>query len=204
MFKIDIDIGLAKLQEYMHQNDWLLSKKEELLSVEKPGEGNMNVVLRVRTNERSFILKQSRPFVQKYQQIAAPLNRIGLEHQFYKTVRTNALSAHIPKILGYDKSDYLLLLEDLGNCEDMVSLYQKREIDKKELQKLIFIIGLIHRTKVPHDFPENMEMRLLNHQHIFVLPFMKDNGFSLDDIQPGLQDLSLPYKTDVELKAIID
>ncbi|MGI9551147.1 MAG: phosphotransferase, partial [Aurantibacter sp.] len=134
----------------------------------------------------------------------APIERIAVEHQFYKAVKSNALSAHIPKILGFDKADYLLLLEDLGNCKDMTALYQKREIDKKELQKLIFLIGLIHRTKVPDDFPENMEMRLLNHQHIFVLPFMKDNGFSLDDIQPGLQELSLPYKTDSELKAIID
>jgi 5-methylthioribose kinase len=204
LFKIDIDIGLAKLQDYLHQNDWLLSKNEEVLSVEKPGEGNMNVVLRVRTNQRSFILKQSRPYVQKYPQIEAPLTRINVEHQFYKAIRTNALSAHVPKILEFDKADCLLLLEDLGNCTDMTTLYQKREVDEKKMQKLILIIRHIHQTKVPHDFPVNMEMRLLNHQHIFVLPFMEDNGFSLDDIQPGLQELSLPYKTDLKLKAIID
>ena len=43
-------------------------------------------------------------------------------------------------------------------------------------------------------------MRNLNHQHIFALPFMADNGFSLDNIQPGLQELSIPYKQDEELK----
>ena len=36
--------------------------------------------------------------------------------------------------------------------------------------------------------------------NVFVLPFMEDNGFSLDDIQIGLQELSLPYKKDKALK----
>ncbi len=203
MKHIDLDIPIFELQEYMHQNDWLLSKNEEILSVEKPGEGNMNVVLRITTNQRSLILKQSRPFVQKYQQIEAPLDRIEVEHEFYEVIQNSALSAHIPKIWGYDKEDHLLLLEDLGNCEDMTSLYQKLTIDKKELQKLIFILGLIHRTKVSKDFPDNIEMRKLNHQHIFVLPFMEDNGFSLDKIQPGLQELSLSYKKDSTLKKVV-
>jgi len=204
LFKVDIDIGLAELHEYLHQNDWLLSKNEELVSLEKPGEGNMNVVLRVTTNKRSFILKQSRPFVQKYQQIEAPLDRIKVEMQFYKAIQNSALSAHIPNVLGFDSADHLLLLEDLGHCEDMVFLYEKREIDKTALRKLTFIIDLIHRTKVPVDFPENIEMRKLNHQHIFVLPFLEDNGFSLDDIHPGLQELSLPYKKDAKLKKVIE
>ena len=202
MFKIDADIELGKLQEYLQVNGWL-SKDETIGSIEKPGEGNMNVVLRIITNKRSFILKQSRPYVQKYQQIEAPIDRIAVEHAFYEAIQSNALHAHIPKILGYDVSEHILLLEDLGDCEDMVALYQKRDITPKELRKLIFILGLIHRTKPPIGFPENLEMRRLNHQHIFELPFLKDNGFSLDDIQPGLQELSTPYKKDPKLKAEI-
>jgi len=199
----DSNIPISVLQDYLHQNDWLLSKKEEIVSIEKPGEGNMNVVLRVTTNRRSFILKQSRTFVQKYQQIEAPIDRIAVEWQFYQAIQSSALIAHIPKVMGFDASDHLLLLEDLGQCEDMVFVYEKREIEKIALQKLIFIIDLIHRTKVPDDFPKNIEMRKLNHQHIFVLPFLEDNGFSLDDIQPGLQELSLPYKRDANLKKAI-
>lgn len=202
MFKIDIDTAIVDLCSFLHEKSWL-EDGEDLLSVTRPGEGNMNVVLRVTMNKRSLILKQSRPFVQKYQQIEAPIDRIVVEWQFYQAIQSSALSAHIPKILGFDISDHLLLLEDLGQCEDMVFLYEKREIDKTALQKLTFIIDLIHRTKVPSDFPENIEMRKLNHQHIFVLPFLKDNGFSLDDIQPGLQELSLPYKIDAKLKKTI-
>jgi len=145
-----------------------LNNEEEIVSVEKPGEGNMNVVLRVITNQRSFILKQSRPFVQKYQDIPAPEDRINVEFQFYKTIENPSISKHIPKVLAHDPNQYLLLLEDLGNCKDM-----------------------------------SKELRALNHQHIFVLPFMENNGFSLDDIQIGLEDLSKPYKNDSQLKTII-
>lgn len=203
MFKIDIDIAISDLNHFLQEKSWL-EDGENIISLEKPGEGNMNVVLRIITNQRSLILKQSRPFVQKYQQIEAPIDRITVEWQFYQAINNNAMNAHIPKVLGFDVSDHLLLLEDLGQCEDLVLVYKKKEIDKTVLQKLTFILDLIHRTKVPGDFPENIEMRKLNHQHIFVLPFLKDNGFSLDDIQPGLQELSLPYKKDVELKKTIE
>ena len=140
----------------------------------------------------------------KYQQITAPVERIAVEKNFYQAVRDNAVNVHIPTILGYDSAENLLLLEDLGHCEDMVSIYEQRAIPAKELDKLIFILGLIHRKNVKDDFPDNLEMRRLNHQHIFVLPFLEDNGLDLDDVQPGLQELSVPFKTDAALKSVVD
>ncbi|MRI01788.1 phosphotransferase [Kriegella sp. EG-1] len=202
MKTFDHSTNISKLQEYLYEKKWL-QEEEEVLATEKPGDGNMNVVLRVKTNQRSFILKQSRPFVQKYQQIAAPIERLIVEHQFYKNLENSALNAHMPKILGCDISNFVMLLEDLGDCEDMVTIYNTREINKKAFQKLIFIIGLVHRTKVTDNYPDNLAMRELNHQHIFILPFLKDNGFSLDDIQQGLQELSIPYKNDKALKKVI-
>jgi len=65
---LNIDIPLAVLQNQLLSLGFLNSEKEEVISMKKPGEGNMNVVLRIITNERSFILKQSRPYVEKYQQ----------------------------------------------------------------------------------------------------------------------------------------
>lgn len=48
-----------------------------------------------------------------------------------------------------------------------------------------------------------MILRELNHQHIFILPF-KNNGFSLDNIQQGLEALAKPFKNDKVLKNKID
>ncbi len=199
---LDINTPISELQDYLTTKGWMDSD-EEISSVQKPGEGNMNVVLRIKTNKRSFILKQSRPFVQKYQQIEAPLDRIAVEHRFYSIVSGEALQSHIPKILGYDAAEYLIIMEDLGHCEDMSSIYSSRSIAVNDLKKLLNALRQIHQNEVPHDFPENMEMRRLNHQHIFVLPFLKDNGFQLDTIQVGLQELSLPYKKDKKLKSVI-
>lgn len=203
MTYIDSNTSLEILQKLFLDNRWI-NQEERILSTEKPGEGNMNVVLRIKTSMRSLIVKQSRPFVQKYQQIEAPLARIAVEHQFYQTVQNEILNKNLPSILGYNADAHLLLLEDLGHCEDMTSLYASGKMKEDSLQRLTSILSLIHQSVVPKDFPENMAMRQLNHQHIFVLPFLEDNGFQLDDIQEGLQKLSMSYKKDASLKAIIN
>lgn len=164
----------------------------------------MNVVLRVKTNQRSFVLKQSRPFVQKYQQIEAPLNRIEVENRFYEAIQEASITSHIPEILGFDKKNYLMQMEDLGQCEDMTFCYHDRSIAQQILGKLINIAAAIHKIGPLNDFPENMALRKLNHQHIFVLPFLEDNGFQLNDVQEGLQELSLPYKSDNAIKAVVN
>ena len=62
----------------------LLAPDETIERSERAGDGNMNLVLRVVTNRRSLIVKQSRPWVEKYPQIAAPAERIAAEIRFYQ------------------------------------------------------------------------------------------------------------------------
>lgn len=159
----------------------------------------MNVVLRIVTDSRSFILKQSRPYVQKYQEIAAPLERIAVEHRFYRATNPDNRNPHMPAVLGFDPERFVLLLEDLGQCEDLTRIYNTHNLDQKLLQQLIAEMATIHNTVPLNGFPENRALRELNHQHIFVLPFKEDNGFPLDQVQPGLQQLSLEYKRDSDL-----
>jgi 5-methylthioribose kinase len=180
-----------------------LNPDEKISAVTKPGEGNMNVVLRVKTNQRSFILKQSRPFVQKYQQIEAPLNRIEVEYKFYKAVQGAYITAHIPAIMAFDQKNYILQMEDLGQCEEVTFCYEDRKMPFHILEKLVNISEAIHKVGNVEIFPENMALRELNHQHIFVLPFMEENGFHLDEVQQGLEELSLPYKKDTAIKAVV-
>lgn len=200
---IDTETPITELRHYLQQMGWL-DKGETITATERPGAGNMNVVLRVRTDRRSFILKQSRPFVQKFPQIPAPLERLDVEHRFYQAVADESIREYLPEVLAYDPQEYLLMLEDLGQGEDMTAAYTDRRISTPDVDKLIGILSVIHRQKVPAGFPPNLELRQLNHQHIFVLPFLEDNGFQLDDIQPGLQALSLPYKKDNPLKQKIE
>jgi 5-methylthioribose kinase len=198
----DLNSSTTLLQEYLISINFL-RPKEEILLIEKPGEGNMNVVLRIRTNERSFVAKQARPYVQKYPQVSAPLDRIAVEHQFYKTIDNEVLLPHLPAVLYFDPKEYLLLLKDLGHCEDMTNIYAERNIADSDLEKLVSLLGYLHQTTPPKNFPANRAMRKLNYQHIFQLPFLVDNGFELDAVQPGLQALAMPYKNDSGLNKIV-
>ena len=198
---ISVDTPISILQSFLEKLQWL--NNEQLQTITSAGEGNMNVVLRVITDKRSFILKQSRPYVQKYPTIPAPIERIDVEAQFYSALTKTTVSNHLPTVINYAPEEYLLMMSDLGDIVDMTSIYSSRVVDKDHLAQLVKIAYQCHQSEISSDFPENMELRLLNHQHIFVLPFDSDNGFSLDDVQEGLQEIASGYQGDHALKKVI-
>jgi 5-methylthioribose kinase len=195
---IDLQHTVA-LTELLHQNNWI-APSEKIVSVEKPGEGNMNFVVRVLTSTKSIIIKQSRPWVEKYPQIEAPANRIEVEAEFYSSVsKDNFFLPFCPKLLGFDKINYLLAMEDLGEGTDCTFIYKKKStLEDDDLDKLVSFISHLHNSSLSdsNTFPDNSELKTLNHTHIFYYPYEENNGFDLDTIQPGLQALSIPYKTD--------
>ena len=123
-----------------------------------------------------------------------------MEHTFYRSVKNSGIDAHLPKPIGFLPEHHMLFLEDLGKAGDMSPIYEKGEISDWHLEQLVSIAKGVHRSGVAPDYPENLELRQLNHQHIFVLPFMEDNGFLLDNVQKGLRSISLPFKKDRILK----
>ncbi len=192
------------VNQYLQEQKWL-QKNEVLIALEKPGEGNMNFVLRATTNQRSFILKQARPWVEKFPQINAPIERIAVEAQFFQTIEMlHSIKHFTPKCLGFDPDNFILATEDLGKGADYSFLYQKDHLlGDKEAQGLTNYLIDLHQINNPVDFPTNMAMRKLNHEHIFNFPFMEENGFNLNEVQEGLQAVAMPYKTDIQLKEVI-
>ena len=195
--KIDQHTTKDDLTTYLKNKIGFLKLSEIINEIEIAGEGNMNVVLRIKTNKRTFILKQSRPFVHKYPDLPAPIDRINVEKKFYDLMDQNSF---FPEILGYLPSDYILLLEDLGKGEDLTSLYNTRTITSDLIKEFTLGLYYIHKKKAPADYPENIELRKLNHDHIFELPFKENNSFNLDHIQKGLENLSNPFKKNNSLK----
>ena len=189
---------------YLHSQGWL-AKNEVLLSLEKPGEGNMNFVLRAITNQRSFILKQARPWVEKFPQIAAPVERVAVEAQFFKSLeKVEAIKLFAPSCLGFDTDNFILATEDLGKGADYSFLYQQDNLlTEMDIDGLTQYLSALHQVTVPANFPDNLAMRQLNHEHIYNFPYLEENGFNLDDVQTGLQAAAIPYKTNVVLKAKI-
>lgn len=188
------ETDLKPLAHYLRERNFLASE-EQILSVGKAGQGNMNLTLRVITNQRSFILKQSRPWVEKYPQITAPAHRSSMEGYFYQLVTPyEGLSTSMPEYYDCDSVSNLLFLEDLGQAETLESLYQadallSDDLARQAMQWLRQLHALRFETKQREGLV-NLEMRKLNHEHIFHYPLVKENGLNLDDITPGLQRLA--------------
>lgn len=197
-----------KLGEFLKNNGWI-ARDETVTLVEKPGEGNMNYVLRVVTDRQSFIVKQSRPWVEKYPQLEAPIERIVVEAQFYDALaEIETLKSFIPALKGFKADHFIMAVEDLGAASDFTDIYRKdKQISSVELTDLIHFISALHRVSIgemQEPFPDNQKLKTLNAEHIFDYPYLEDNGFDLDTVQPGLQDLATKYKQDEALKAAID
>ncbi len=195
------------LQDYLRRRGWLDSE-ERILSVEKPGEGNMNYLLRVVTKTRTLIVKQSREYVEKYPTIAAPADRAVAEGRFYRKIAAvSALAGRMPRLLGMDEEHNVLILEDLGTTNDFTFLYQPGHLlSEADALTLTAYLSDLHRqffTDQPDPAFANRAMRQLNHEHIFVYPFLANNGFDLDTVQPGLQAVAQRYQRDDALKKTI-
>jgi 5-methylthioribose kinase len=180
----------------------LLEDGEAVRAAVKAGEGNMNLTLRVVTSERSFVLKQARPWVEKYPQIPAPADRALVEIDFYESVAdVPALRRAMPRLLGADRGSRLLLLEDLGEAHDFTALYAGEGLAPSELEELVDYLVALHALPSAtldsrREVFRNRAMRALNHEHIFRLPVAADNGLDLEAFTPGLTAAAAPLKGD--------
>ncbi len=158
----------------------------------------MNLTLRLKTDTRSFILKQARPWVEKYPHIPAPDSRALVETAFYETATTRTtLRDAMPQLLASDPDARVLVLEDLGEARDFTSLYSGERLSRADLDALVsYLVALHVRWKALPKIFANREMRALNHEHIFRLPLDPDNGIDLDAFTPGLQAASELLKSD--------
>jgi len=197
-----------ELAIYLQKKQWL-GLDEKVVSLSKPGEGNMNYVLRVDTGKRTFIVKQSRAYVEKYPQVAAPEKRVINESAFYEKISTDKkVQKFMPKLIGIDAENNLMVIEDLGKANDFTALYDlQHQLKGDELRELIAYLNGLHASfqkTIIDDELSNLELRKLNHEHIFHYPFIDDNGFDLNSVEEGLQELALLYKQDAELKKQIE
>jgi 5-methylthioribose kinase len=192
------------LTKYLRAQGWI-EADERVRSAKKPGEGNMNFVVRVTTSRRTIVLKQALPYVYRYPQVAAPVARGKTEAGFYQLINKQPeLTPYIPGLVGFDAPHHVLALEDLGTGSDFTFLYRSPEqITEEQLHQLLHFLSHLHRIKAEPDevpFLQNMDMRKLNHEHIFRYPYAADNGLDLDTIMPGLQAVSQSYQRNDTLR----
>lgn len=177
-----------------------------IVQVSVAGEGNMNCVLRVTLGSndndavRSVIVKQSRPWVAKYPTIQAPVERIFAEERFLRLTHAVPLvSRRLPKVIGFLPEEYLLVMEDLGAVQDESHRYQHLDWQSLPVDDLLEWLLQLHSIPAPENDIGVDSLRVLNHHHIFELPFKHPSDVELDDICRGLADATVKLRTDSRL-----
>lgn len=200
--RLDDSKGIAR---FLAERDWL-EPGEEVTGTAKAGEGNMNLTVRVTTDRRTLILKQARPWVEKYDTIPAPWQRATFERRFYERIaRIPDVASRMPKLLAADDEARALLLEDLPGARDLTPLYAGGRIEPAEIDDLGAYLRALHDATLGHAEPEleNREMRELNHEHLFVVPLDENNGVPLDRFEPGLSEAASQLRRDERFAALL-
>ncbi len=181
--------NIIELKEFLLKHK-LIENYDEIRAIDAQKQGNMNACLQVYTTNGNFFLKQSFPFVAKYPQIAAPLNRVNTEFDFYDIISKNKpLSSNMPQLLAFDTQENILVLAKLEIEKDLNDIYLLGSQNLVEVGPLVHYLSLLHNTPFA-TFKGNIELLALNHFHIFVFPFQANEGFDLDTIQDGLRNIA--------------
>ena len=201
------------LNQLAEQGGWLQAG-ETIAGVSIAGEGNMNLTLRLETDRRTVIVKQSRPWVEKYPQIEAPFDRSLVEECFYRVAaRLDGVAEAMPTLIASQPEYRLLVLQDLGAAGDLARLYREKAetaLQPADVDQLSRYLRCLHsgsRELIESEgLPErdrgtllNREMRQLNFQHIFEIPLAPDNGLELDEHEPGLSRVAARMAADQPL-----
>ena len=207
-FLLDLE-DVSGLRAYLVR--WGLAEAGEALTVERAGEGNMNCVSRVKLQARSLILKQARPWVEKYPSIAAPVERAAAEARFYRFAARDAdVAAMMPRLLDFDENSALLILEDFSPASTWADCYEGTlSLDGRRLRELSCYTSALHRMTVPsREKPRfrNKAMRRLNHEHIFDVPLRAEGALAerLDQITPGLYQAGETLRRDGAFRKAVE
>jgi 5-methylthioribose kinase len=155
----------------------------EPVAVEPAGDGNINWVRRVRSlaRERSFVVKQARPALERFPEYRVSTRRIEVEARWYETVARFDRAGVCPRVHCFDAARKALVLEDLGGAEPLDRLLARGGDGAGAARALGAFLGAVHAgTRDPALAArfENEEMRRLHGEHVFTLPFAA-NDFPL-------------------------
>lgn len=171
----------ATLPDYLRRLGWLADG--EAVAVQKAGDGNINWVRRARAGDRSVVVKQARPQLERFPEYQAPTDRIVCEARYWEIAKPLDRAGVAPTVIAFDAASRVLLLEDLGDVPRL-DVAMREGVDPAAVaERIARFLGAVHAATagdatLARHFP-NEGMRRLHGEHIFVLPFHA-NEFALD------------------------
>ncbi|TQS45633.1 S-methyl-5-thioribose kinase [Cryptosporangium phraense] len=107
-------LDVSSVPAYVASVGDLAARVGDVTDVREVGDGNLNLVFIVRGSAGSLVLKQSLPYVRTDPNW--PMTRERSSREAYVLASHQALSpAHVPSLLHYDETQYVLALEDLSD-----------------------------------------------------------------------------------------
>ncbi len=183
-------ISIPELTQYLSDKKWI-SDGDEVQHSEPLTQGNMNLCLRVTTQQQKLVIKQGRAWVEKYPHIPAPLGRTTTEALFYKTISvTPELAAAMPRFIGIDHRLQVMATEFIGDSVDGNFIYAEENGSdffkewSTDLFHFLQNLSAISTVDFKSEF-DNNELKKLNSFHMYDYPFQKEQ------IYKATQDLNL-------------
>ena len=176
----------------------------EPVEVEPAGDGNINWVRRVRSRarERSYVVKQARPALERFPEYRVSTQRIEFEARWYQTVARFDREGVCPRVHHFDAERKALVLE-ISPAPSARDLLARGGDAAPAAASLGRFLGAVHAgTRDPAlvDRFANHEMRALHGEHIFALPF-RANDFPLS---PAVRRRAGQIAGEAELQARIE
>lgn len=202
---------LESLQLYLREKRWI-APAEELVFARDLSRGDAFRVVRVRSNFRSFIIKEETFSDHDSAGQPLPAGRIISEGRFYDLVQLNAeMRDFTPEISGMDLENHFIILEYFSDSETCFDRAQRGKTIKPGIvKKLIRFLSVLHNQfSVPPDLKlANTAMREMFASDLFGLEYEKwqaspersaDDPASVEmiladkEIQANLKALKMQY-----------
>jgi 5-methylthioribose kinase len=125
--------------------------------------------------------------LERFPQYEAPPERLGFEHAYAEAVHDLAPDQIqvLPRVLHFDPDSRVLVLEDLGDAPRLEEEMLEGRFSSEAMGRLGLFLARVHDATRPHAREleprfQNDGMRRLHGEHIFTLPFEK-NDFPIPD-----------------------
>lgn len=137
--------------------------------------------------------------------VASPDDRLAVEGEFYRLVQPwAAVAQRMPTCLGVDRSDHVLVLEDLGTARTRGDLYAGGRLDDRDLDDLTAYLLALHGvpgTEADLGSLRSDSVRLARHVERFEEPIAASRVDALATRAPRLERHVDAIRTDVHVRA---
>lgn len=136
-----LELTAENALEYLHKQGWISTSAK----VETLAWGVSNVVLRVITPERTFVLKQSRPQLRTRDPWFSDLERVYREQEVMQMLRPLLPELTVPEVLFTDRDNYVFAMSHApAGSRVWKEALLSGDVNQTVAERVGLVLGLMH------------------------------------------------------------